>query len=196
MQSLVSLWKILNVAEKRQATALLLLVIIMALTEAAGVASIMPFIALLTNQELVQTDARLNFLYQAFEFANTNDFLVFFGLFVLSLLVVSLLIKALTTYLQLRFVLFREYSIGQRLLSCYFERPYVWYLERNTADLGKSVLSEVNSIINNALIPCYVYNAGCCCNRDPRTFIGGKSISFCGCRKCIGWQLLIDLHYF
>ena len=64
MQSLVSLWKILNVSEKRQATALLLLVIIMALTEAAGVASIMPFIALLTNQELVQTDARLNFLYQ------------------------------------------------------------------------------------------------------------------------------------
>ena len=47
----------------------------------------------------------------------------------------------------------REYSIGKRLVEGYLNKPYSWFLMRNSADLGKNILSEVNQVIANALIP-------------------------------------------
>ena len=83
-----------------------------------GVASIMPFMAVLANPEIVQTNAALNAVYQAASqhlgIATTEQFLFALGMLVLALLVVSLGFKALTTYAQLRFTLMREYPIGKR----------------------------------------------------------------------------------
>ena len=49
----------------------------------------------------------------------------------------------------------REYSIGKRLVEGYLNKPYSWFLMRNSAeDLEKkNILSEVNQVIANALIP-------------------------------------------
>jgi hypothetical protein len=54
----------------------------------------------------------------------------------------SLAFKALTTYSQTRFALMREYSIGKRLVEGYLHQPYSWFLNRHSADLGKTILSE------------------------------------------------------
>ena len=34
----------------------------------------------------------------------------------------------------------REYSIGKRLIEGYLYQPYSWYLNQNSADLGKNIL--------------------------------------------------------
>ena len=47
----------------------------------------------------------------------------------------------------------REHSIGKRLLNGYLSQPYSWSLGRNSADLSKTILSEVNLIILNAITP-------------------------------------------
>ena len=46
-------------------------------------------------------------------------------------------------YVQPRFALMREYSIGKRLVEGYLHQPYSWFLNRHSADLGKTILSEV-----------------------------------------------------
>ena len=47
----------------------------------------------------------------------------------------------------------REHSIGKRLLIGYLSQPYSWSLGRNSADLSKTILSEVNLIVINAITP-------------------------------------------
>ena len=47
----------------------------------------------------------------------------------------------------------REHSIGKRLLQGYLSQPYSWTLGRNSADFSKTILSEVNLIILQALTP-------------------------------------------
>ena len=47
----------------------------------------------------------------------------------------------------------REYSIGKRLMHGYLGQPYSWFLNRNSADFGKTILSEVNLVIIQALTP-------------------------------------------
>jgi ABC-type multidrug transport system fused ATPase/permease subunit len=126
---------------------------IMALLDVIGVASIMPFMAVLANPQLVESNAVLNYVYKVMEFKSQKDYLFALGVLVFVLLVVSLSFKALTTYAQTRFALMREYSIGRRLVEGYLHQPYSWFLNRHSADLGKTILSEVGNVIHGGMLP-------------------------------------------
>lgn len=139
--------------ERRRAALLLAMILIMGLLDAAGVASIMPFMAVLTNPQLIKTNGILSFLYREMDFADTQHFLFALGMVVFVILVVSIAFKAATTYAQLRFVLMREYAIARRLMTGYLHQPYCWFLDRHSADLGKNVLSEVGLVVNGILMP-------------------------------------------
>jgi len=152
-QPIYKLFGLLNSAERRQALWLLLMIVLMALLDAVGVASIMPFMAVLTNPSLVETNGLLAGLYKILGTPSAQDFLLILGVLVFILLLCSLGFKALTTYFQLKFTLMREYSLGKRLIEGYLHQPYPWFLTRNSADLGKTVLSEVNTVINNGMLP-------------------------------------------
>ena len=128
----------------------------MALIEMLGVASIFPFIAILTNPELIEENSYLNYIYKFsnnFGITNKEQFILYFGLSFLLFLIFSLLIKATTQFLQTRFVLMREYSLGKRLIENYVNQPYSWFLNQNTANLGKTILSEVSQVVGGTIMP-------------------------------------------
>ena len=153
MSDLKKLLGLLTPDERRHAVRLLLMILVMALLDVLGVASIMPFMAVLANAQLIETNPILASLYVTFSFSNEQDFLFFLGVTVLVALVVSLAFRALTTYAQLRFALMREYSIGRRLIEGYLHQPYAWFLNRHSMDLGKTILSEVSQVIHGAVMP-------------------------------------------
>jgi len=135
---------------------LIIMIIIMASLDMIGVASILPFMAVLTNPSVIETNAILNKMFEIskiFGVENNDGFLFALGVLVFMLLIISLIFKALTAYAQIRFVQMREYTIGKRLLEGYLHQPYNWFLSRHSADLVKTVLSEVNEVIGNALKP-------------------------------------------
>ena len=120
MQTLKKLLDLLTPHERKHAGLLLGMILVMALLDMLGVASIMPFMAVLANPELVETNAILKASYAVsshFGIETPEQFLFALGIGVFVLLVSSLVFKALTTYAQLRFTLMREYSIGKRLPS-------------------------------------------------------------------------------
>ena len=57
---------------------------------------------------------------EIFGVQNNEQFLIALGFLVVVTLIISLIFKALTTYVQLKFVHMREFSIGKRLLEGYF----------------------------------------------------------------------------
>ena len=136
--------------ERKRAGLLLGMILTMALLDMIGVASIMPFMAVLANPEIVQTNAILNAVYQVASqhlgIDTTEQFLFALGLLVFVLLVVSLAFKALTIYAQLRFTLMREYSIGKRLVEGYLHLPYSWFLSGHSADLDKNTLDSCHLV--------------------------------------------------
>ena len=142
--------------ERRRAGVLIGMILVMAFLDMLGVASILPFMAVLTNQELVKTNEVLNAAFINSHYIGihtTEQFLFALGVLVIVLLFISLAFKCLTTYAQTRFALLREYSIGKRLVEGYMHQPYSWFLSRHSADLGKTILSEVQKVIDSAMIP-------------------------------------------
>ena len=156
MQNIKKFLFLLSSHERKRAGLLLFMMLVMALLDMIGVASILPFIAVLTNPSLVETNLILNKLFQAsatFGVENYQDFLFILGFIVFATLVTSITFKALTTYAQVRFVQMREYSISKRLVEGYLRQSYSWFLNRNSTELGKTILSEVGQVIALGIRP-------------------------------------------
>ncbi len=141
---------LLTSSERKSAWLLLIMITIMALIDMIGVASILPFMAVLTNPNLIDSNLILNTMYQysnIFGVETHQQFLFFLGILVFLFLVISLLFKALTNYVQVRFIQMRGFSIGRRLIEGYLHQPYSWFLTRHSADLEKNILSEVDHVV-------------------------------------------------
>ena len=149
---------LLSLREKKQAVGILGLVTFMALLEAAGIASVMPFLALLANPDLLESNKSLVWLYNqlsAYGVDSVDGFLVFLGAGAFLLVVVTALYRAATHYVMNRFVEMRRHSISVKLLSAYLRQPYSFFLAKNSGDLSKSVLSEVDELIGSVIRPVY-----------------------------------------
>ena len=156
MRKFKKLILILSPYERKRAWYLLFMIMMMALIDMLGVASIMPFIALLTNPEIIETNAILNFAYlkgSFFGIENEKQFLIAAGMFVFLLLITSISFKVLTTYFQSRFIEMTKHNISERLVGKYLHQPYTWFLDRNSSILGKSILSEVGNVMGRGLTP-------------------------------------------
>jgi len=142
--------------ERRSGGWLLLMILIMAMLDMLGVASIMPLMAVLTRPELVETNEILKLMFEAstiIGIENNQQFLFALGAFFVVLFITSLAFKALTNYATLRFTQMRVLSISKRLVESYLSQPYSWFLNRNSSELGKTILSEVGMIVGNGIKP-------------------------------------------
>jgi hypothetical protein len=147
---------LLTSKERKSAVFLLIMTIFMALLDTLGVASILPFIAVLTNPGLIETNVILKkmFIYSSdLGVKNHSDFLFVLGVLVFLTLIFSLVFKSLTTYLQILFIQMREHSIGKRLISVYLNQKYSWFFHKHSANFGKNILSEIQILINDGLRP-------------------------------------------
>lgn len=156
MKMIVQFLDLLSVRERKSAGLLSGMILLMAFLDMTGIASIMPFMAVLSDPKILETNAFIKKAYSvsnSFGIDTTEKFLLLLGSLVFFLLVTSLSFKALTTYAQLRFGLMREYTISKRLIEGYLHQPYSWFLSRHSADLGKAILSEVGIVIQGGMIP-------------------------------------------
>ena len=147
------IWKLFNQHEKKRAILLLILMNIMAIFEVLGVGSIMPFLSVLGNQDSIHTNQYLFYIYSFFDFKSNESFLIFLGFFALIILVVSALVRTLSYYALFRFSNMRRHSIGQKLLKKYLHQPYKFFLNRNSSDVTKTILSETDSLIEEVIVP-------------------------------------------
>jgi ABC-type multidrug transport system fused ATPase/permease subunit len=153
---LKQLLNLLTSHERKRAGLILGMVMVMAIVDMIGTASILPFVAVLSSPELLESN---EYISRAFVFSkslgvqSTQQFMLVLGVFFFILLMISLGFKALTIYFQLRFTYMCEYTIGKRLIEGYLHQPYVWFLDRNSENVGKIILSDVTTVINNALLP-------------------------------------------
>ena len=125
----------------------------MALFEVLGIASIMPFLALIANPDSIQTTPLLKHAYELGGFSNPRSFMFFFGAVVLGLLVVTNAFTALTTWMLYLFSWMRNHTLSSRLLRKYLYEDYSFFLARNSTDLSSNILGEVAQVTNGILVP-------------------------------------------
>ena len=148
--------KIFDLLDRRERFRFVLLlgmILVMSLLEVAGVASIIPFLAVLSDPQAIHETRYLQVVYDGLGFQSDRAFLLFLGGMVFGVVVFGLAFKAVTLFALTRFSTMRNYSISTRLFGAYLSQPYVWFLSRHSADLSKTILSEVDQVIGKTIIP-------------------------------------------
>ena len=147
------IWRLLSSRERKQGLLLFVLMIILGVIEMAGVASIFPLIAVLSNPELIDSNRWLKLTYETLNFSSNNAFFIFLSMMLFAVIVLRTLFAAVTGYGLLRYAQMRSHGLSVRLLNSYLRRPYASFLNRHSADMTKTVLSEVEQVINGGLVP-------------------------------------------
>ncbi|MBK5944766.1 ABC transporter ATP-binding protein [Halorhodospira halophila] len=129
------------------------MVVVMALLETAGVASVMPFLSVLGNPEVVETNPVLNQLYVGLGFESVDAFLMALGAGAFVLIVFSAAFRSLTIYAMNRWAWMRMHSLSERLLETYLRQPYAYFLNRHSGDMGKSILTETQQLQQQVIKP-------------------------------------------
>ncbi|OGQ25215.1 MAG: hypothetical protein A2138_06075 [Deltaproteobacteria bacterium RBG_16_71_12] len=142
----------LSPAERRQLTLLSVPVALSAVLEAAGVASIIPFLALLSDPQALDKSVWLRTAYHTLGSDDREQFFFAVGLVVLVLMTISNVTQGLTTYALLRFSWMRNHTLSTRLLEAYLRRPYTFFAENSSADLAKNLLTEVQQVVTGVIV--------------------------------------------
>lgn len=147
------IWQILSPRDRQRYLVLFALSIVMSLFEVLGVAVILPFLKIISDPGYIDT----NWLFQNFKaitgLEDHLDVTIATGIIVFLIITVGMAVRALASYAEIRFGLMRAYSIGSRLLAGYLRQPYVFFLSKNSADFGQNLLSEVDLVIRESILP-------------------------------------------
>jgi ATP-binding cassette, subfamily B, bacterial PglK len=143
---------LLDRSERWKLMVLLLFAGFNGLAQVAGIGSVMPFIGVLTNPGLVEQNALLRWAHQQLGAPTANVFLLMLGGAVLVTFVLSNMFIAFTQWFTYRFSQSNQYRLSMRLFDAYLRKPYVYHLQRNSADIGKNILTETQTFTQQVLL--------------------------------------------
>ena len=152
---LKKLYEIFTPRERMQAVMVFIASLITAFLQAFGVASIFPFINVVMNPEMAIDNKWLSFFYNRLNFNDINSFILFLGIVVFLIVIISSTISTITTWIKTKFTLGKNHSLSLRLLTVYLYQPYEYFLQKNSSELSKNILSEVNQLTSQLLMALF-----------------------------------------
>ncbi len=144
---------LLNAEERRLSYGLLGLIVLTGFIDVLGVSSILPFMAVVGNPEVIRTNPRLHTIFTWLEFESTDTFLIGLGATALGIMVFSNVLSLVSSYAILKFSNHLGYNISTNMLAKYVRRPYAYFLEMNSSDLVVNCTDDVGRIIQGITVP-------------------------------------------
>lgn len=144
---------LMSIRDRVDAGRLLLVILVSAVVDVLGVASILPFMAIAAKPEVVQSNPWILAVYSWGGFGSVNAFLFVVGLVFFLMLVVANVLSALTAWQMYRFAFSLEHRLSERLLASYLSRPYDFFLGANSSIMTKNILSEPVAVVGGIVVP-------------------------------------------
>ena len=121
--------------------------------EVIGVASVAPFMAIVASPEMAQENEYLALFYNFVNAKSHKEFVIILGFGVIIAISVSNTYQAFMAWVMTNFSRTQTHHLSVRLLRQYLFQPYSFFLNRNTSEMGKNIVSEVSRGVAGVLIP-------------------------------------------
>lgn len=141
-----------NRQEKKKLCLMLVCIISMGIIEMIGITTVLPFLAVVTKPEIVQSQVYLQTIYNALSFNDTRIFMLFLGGVVFTVLIAGNLFSAFTTQMIIRFCFSHGKKISCELFRKYLSQPYPYFLHNHTSNLSKNILSEIDRVVTGVFL--------------------------------------------
>lgn len=153
------LYSLLTPNQRRRYLSLQIMVFFMAIMELLGIASIAPFMSLVADMQLLETNAMLNKVYLASGANSHEQFLFIAGLIVLLMLSIASMLSIITTWHLSLFAFSVGTEIGDRLYRYYLHQDWLFHTSGSSAQLTKQIATESMRVTNYVIQPFIQMNA-------------------------------------
>lgn len=155
LQSLRRFLSLCTAQDVRRLWVLLLMVVGTGILEVAGIASILPFLQLAADPEAASGNLLIQRIFDVLGLDTRSAGLLVIGWAVILFLGVSNLLTALASWHTQRIAWTIAHHVSVFLASSYANLPYQFYLHKESGDIIKSVIDDVNRLVDGVVI------AGC-----------------------------------
>ena len=143
--------KLMVLLDKRQKRVMVLLIILMligAVLETAGVSMVLPVMNVVMDENAVEKHAYLQVLCRILHINNgdTRSLMIFTMLGLIGIFVIKNIFLFFQQKAQLKFVYTNQFATSRRMMINFMERPYEYYLNADTSVIQRSITSDVNNM--------------------------------------------------
>ena len=156
---LIKLFYLMNPEQRRKFAFLQILVIVMAIFELIGIASIGPFMVLVSDFSVLEGDNFIARIYSVSGLTNHYDFTFLIGILVLLLLLIGSFISMYTTWVLSIFGQEVGVKIGDRLFEFYLNKPWLYHTSVSSSILTKQISVEASRITTGVITPLMQLNS-------------------------------------
>ena len=140
------LWFILSKQDKQFLFFLLFFSVVISVIETVGISIIMPFMAVATDFNLVESNEYYKKVYEFFSFTTPKDFVIAFGVGLIFFYIFRSAINLLYFYMLNRFSEGRYQIIASKLFHKYMGMTFKNFLQKNSSTLTKTIMHESSNL--------------------------------------------------
>ncbi len=145
-QILKKLRILLDAKQKRTMTGLVLLMVIGAALQTAGVGIIVPVMSIIMDSDAIDNNALLHTCYELVGGGSKQRFMLLVMGAMIAVFVVKNVFLFVQQKLTLAFVYTNQFRTSERMMRNYLRRGYEFYLNADTAVVQRSITSDVNNM--------------------------------------------------
>ena len=153
MNDLKKIYAIITPTERRALVRLTFAMLAMGILEVIGVASILPFMQLVADPEVMGRNQIIASIVDYFQFTRTRQLILAAGGLVIFLTILTNVVAVYTNWLKYHTSWKIVHQLSKRLMAGYLRRPYKFFLNTPTTEISSYVLAEVNGFASGVVIP-------------------------------------------
>lgn len=134
---------ILSADQKKRLITIQILIVISALFELAGLASIAPFMAVVTDSSVIESNQYLKSFYEFSDVDSISHFIILMAILVLIILTVTSFLSILTVWKLSRFATQVSAENSTRLYTYYLHQDWLFHAMGSTSQLNRKINSEI-----------------------------------------------------
>jgi ABC-type multidrug transport system fused ATPase/permease subunit len=147
------LFLLLNRRRKFQLSVLLFMMILSSFAEIFSIGMVLPFLTVLTSNELLIENNLLKIFSTHLNIANKNDFLFSFALIFISAIIFSTILRMITLWLTTKLSYVLGADLGLEVFKRVIFQPYEYHISNNSSEIINGITSQTESLITSLLRP-------------------------------------------
>ena len=159
LSNIKDLFLFLSSKDKKKIYLFQLYILIASFFEVFSFASIIPFISIVSNNDIIFSNQYIFFLYNYLGYNNKNDFILFFGILTICLIIISNLILSLSTYLTSYMVYHIGLGFSRKLYKFYINQNYLFHMNNDNSYLIAKITTESLRLCNQVIMSILVSNS-------------------------------------
>tara|TARA_B110000114_G_C15084749_1_gene395617 strand:- start:140 stop:1903 length:1764 start_codon:yes stop_codon:yes gene_type:complete len=136
----------LNKKQKNKFIILQIIVILNSFLEILGVVSIIPFMSVISDRDIIFENDMLSNVYLFFNFTDVNKFIFFLGFVVFFFILVSTISSITTTVLLANFANQISAELSNRLFKHYIDQKWIYHLSTSSSLILNNLYNECSRV--------------------------------------------------